>query len=467
MFRVTHNLLTDLALWMTAFGGLVGLLFPAIIGHFMSQTPIEVSFGFRLAAVFSGILVGYVGFLIARQIISPRLRMLSSRMQRVGIALAADDPQQALDCNPKQCVVTVDSDDDIGQCADAFNRMIATLFQQRQMEDKARIFSHQVATRLDLSDLSAHALAFLLEHTPAVAGGLFLNRRGTLEVVAEIGLISAEQIAANPLLQRAILQASTQRVELPADIEADGILARYRPRDVLAVPIGDGGEPLAALLLAAERGFDEFELSLLDTLTTVLGLALNNALAHDELERLAALDGLTGLYNRRFGLARLEEEYSRSRREQIPLGLLIFDIDHFKRVNDTLGHLAGDQMLRHIAALLKREIRDTDVGIRYGGEEFLVVCPNTDLAAAGHLAERLRKKIRETACDCGAQGEQHVTISCGIAAFPECPINDINDLVHWADEALYAAKAQGRDRIIHASVGQPKPGAGLRTGETP
>ena len=106
-----------------------------------------------------------------------------------------------------------------------------------------------------------------------------------------------------------------------------------------------------------------------------LGLAVNNALAHDRLERLAAVDPLTDAYNRRFGLGRLREEYSRAVRAEAPLGILMLDLDHFKAVNDTYGHLVGDRVLRAVAGACRRVIREGDVLVRYGGEEFLVLLP--------------------------------------------------------------------------------------------
>ena len=120
---------------------------------------------------------------------------------------------------------------------------------------------------------------------------------------------------------------------------------------------------------------------------------MNNALAHDRLERLAAIDPLTEAYNRRFGLARLHEEYSRAVRAEAPLGILMLDLDHFKAVNDIYGHLVGDRVLRAVARACRRVIREGDVLVRYGGEEFLVLLPGAGVDDVMQIGERIRRAV--------------------------------------------------------------------------
>jgi diguanylate cyclase (GGDEF)-like protein len=178
-----------------------------------------------------------------------------------------------------------------------------------------------------------------------------------------------------------------------------------------------------------------------------LGLALQNALAHDRLQRLAALDALTGAFNRRFGMARLREEFGRAVRSRAPLGVIIFDIDHFKRVNDTYGHLLGDRVLARMAKAVRPVVREGDVLVRYGGEEFLLVLPAASRADAAKIAERLRYLVEETSI---ADGEQtvRVTISLGVTSYPEFDAADELELLALADKLLYNAKESGRNRVI-------------------
>lgn len=164
----------------------------------------------------------------------------------------------------------------------------------------------------------------------------------------------------------------------------------------------------------------------------------------DALRRQATHDGLTGLLNRNSILARLEEEIIRSHRESRPVSLLMIDLDRFKSVNDTHGHLAGDAVLREAAARMSAVSRRYDGLGRYGGEEFLVVLPGCDRASAVAQAERLRAAIADTPFAV-AERALAVTGSIGVAGDEDCCPEE---LIRKADEALYQAKAQGRNRIV-------------------
>ncbi|PID39247.1 MAG: GGDEF domain-containing protein [Proteobacteria bacterium] len=161
----------------------------------------------------------------------------------------------------------------------------------------------------------------------------------------------------------------------------------------------------------------------------------------------ALRDDLTGLFNRRYLNERLRSEFSFSRRHDRALSLLLIDLDHFKSVNDTYGHLKGDQVLRETAQRVADIIRVEDVLARYGGEEFCVVCRDTDLMNASILAERIRHQTATTP-HLLASEELVVTVSIGGVAIPDPAINTPEQLVDAADEALYQAKASGRNCVI-------------------
>jgi diguanylate cyclase (GGDEF)-like protein len=156
-------------------------------------------------------------------------------------------------------------------------------------------------------------------------------------------------------------------------------------------------------------------------------------------------DELTGLHNRRYLMTRLNEEFERARRKGTALGLLMMDIDHFKVINDTFGHPAGDEVLRSIAQTLASMLREYDVGGRYGGEEFAVVLAETTAADMVRLAERIREKI-EQLDDHGKASGIHVTISIGVAVLNDTDTTET--LLHRADSALYRAKEEGRNRTV-------------------
>ncbi len=164
------------------------------------------------------------------------------------------------------------------------------------------------------------------------------------------------------------------------------------------------------------------------------------------LEVLAHTDPLTQVLNRRALTTRLAAELERARRYESVITLLMVDLDHFKRVNDTMGHLAGDDLLREVAHMLAESIRSVDVVARYGGEEFVVVLPETPRVGATRFAERLREKIEGTTF-VAAHGGTSITASIGVATFPAPDIHSVDDLFARADEALYRAKADGRNKV--------------------
>lgn len=162
---------------------------------------------------------------------------------------------------------------------------------------------------------------------------------------------------------------------------------------------------------------------------------------------LSSTDPLTRLYNRRMLMQTLEREFDRHMRSGKTLSLLMLDIDHFKLVNDTYGHINGDAVLVSLAKVLKEYLRPYDVATRFGGEEFALVLPNTDINGARDVAERLR--LAANAIDfSGEIRNMKITVSIGIACFPSTQANDIDQLLKHADQALYQAKAQGRNQVV-------------------
>jgi len=161
----------------------------------------------------------------------------------------------------------------------------------------------------------------------------------------------------------------------------------------------------------------------------------------------ALRDGLTKAFNKRYFLGRLETELAYAKRHRASLSLVMFDVDHFKRVNDTYGHLAGDYVLQKISKLTHNTVRTEDVFARYGGEEFGVICRGVTLGNAGILGERLRAIVEQTSFE--HEGTRMpVTISVGVAAYPDLPMETSEQLIAAADEALYQAKRTGRNRVL-------------------
>lgn len=188
----------------------------------------------------------------------------------------------------------------------------------------------------------------------------------------------------------------------------------------------------------------------------VFALAIANARTHQRLEEEAVTDELTGIGNRRAGVERLLQELARSKRTGEPLAVLMIDLDHFKNVNDSFGHGIGDAVLRVTAERMRAAVRDYDLLCRMGGEEFVILAPNTDLRQAAQLGERIRRAVGETPLLTVQGREVTVTVSGGVAVTSRLDTTrdtTAEELLVRADEALYRAKSTGRDRIMCSRVG--------------
>jgi len=226
----------------------------------------------------------------------------------------------------------------------------------------------------------------------------------------------------------------------------------------LCVPLFAEGETLGLLHLRCVKeesnpsentGPMESGLNLAMAVAEETSLALANLKVHDSLHEQSIRDSLTGLYNRRFLEEFLLRELARADRKKHPLSVITMDIDHFKRINDTLGHGAGDIVLRRVGLLLQGFVRQSDIACRVGGEEFSVLLPEASMQIATQRAEAIRKAVQELKLKYEDHALSAITISLGVAAFPDHGTTPAA-LLHAADQALYDAKYRGRDRVASA-----------------
>jgi diguanylate cyclase (GGDEF)-like protein len=234
---------------------------------------------------------------------------------------------------------------------------------------------------------------------------------------------------------------------------------------LLVVPMAIDDPVVGTLLFSVARSEGRFtarEVKICELLTAVAANVLKNAYMHESLtnenlslQKLAISDPLTGVYNRRFFDMRLSEEARLAVRHHLPLSMLLLDIDHFKRINDTHGHPVGDRVLQQVAELVQSGLRHSDCLARYGGEEFVLLLPLTDRRGALAKAEEIRLAIKEMGFDIDPD-KIRLTVSLGVSSYDPSSSEDPDGLVALADQALYAAKQGGRDRVRIAGDG---PGA--------
>ncbi|MBI3313332.1 MAG: sensor domain-containing diguanylate cyclase [Candidatus Omnitrophica bacterium] len=218
-------------------------------------------------------------------------------------------------------------------------------------------------------------------------------------------------------------------------------------RSLIIAPLLYEGHVIGTLRVhsAQSHAFTNDDLRVLDTIAVLASSAISNALLYEQTKELSIRDSLTGLYVRRYFYERLKEEHRRYLLNHRPISLLMCDLDHFKDCNDKYGHGVGDLLLVHFVEAIKKIADPAMVAARYGGEEFAILLPETNMAEAIHIAEELRKNLQESPIYVRRE-KIVVTVSIGVANIPKDTL-DYEDLVQKADQALYEAKRQGRNRV--------------------
>ncbi|RMF15181.1 MAG: GGDEF domain-containing protein [Candidatus Dadabacteria bacterium] len=309
---------------------------------------------------------------------------------------------------------------------------------------------------LELVDTVVDAdLVVLCEAVPGQRSFVIRGAAGrTFGVESDTGF-AADESWLGLSLERGFVQRigdlSRRKAGLPLICRGDGIPDQG---SVVAIPVDrrDGdATPGGGLLLWSHRAdmFSAAETSMLEQLMAPFSLAWSRVRVTEQLRQMATRDALTGLNNRRVANEHFEAERRRALRTGKPLAAILFDVDHFKRVNDTWGHDVGDDVLRNVARVLRESVRETDLPARYGGEEFFVVLPETDIDGARRLAERIRKRLEKSRVPLKNGKFLQVTASFGVAVFDPSlnPEEGLTGVAKRADLALYAAKEGGRNQV--------------------
>ncbi len=342
-----------------------------------------------------------------------------------------------------------------------FAREIARVLKRQRIHSRIRLdyrglhILHEeglrLAESLDLPELCMR----IVDSAERVSGGtvvLLLKGERSYDVFAKGGIRPKERTVAS--LKGTVLEMVDANLDPFYHPDVSTFKTRVLPfahkgvRSVLALPLFHESR-LKGILTSLSQERDAFspqQIELLKILVNQVSVNISNVLLHEEIKMMAFTDGLTGLINHRHFQERLSDEFRRSMRFNDPLSLILIDIDHFKKVNDTYGHPVGDVVLRGVAETIREGVREIDLPARYGGEEFAVMVVKAEARSARRIAERVRKSVKDREFD--VDGHRfRVTTSLGIASYPSDALRK-DQLIERADRALYAAKEQGRDRTV-------------------
>jgi len=406
--------------------------------------------------MFAAVGAALLGLAVTRAIARP-LRELADGAD----AIAGGDYDQHID---------VRSADEVGQLARAFNEMTGRLAEHVTELQESREELKRSLTRFGETLRSTHDLDKILQVVLDTSVDALRASGGVLMVIHpgpggdELTVAAAKGVNASGLRLKAgegiagsvsitgepVLVPDTLRVVGDKDHRTlpDPVPVEPQCETGIWVPVFAQGRIYAVLCLFDREDDGTFSARDLDTVLSLsdqAGVAIDNVVLHQEAQRLAITDGMTGIWNHRYFQLRFEQEMDRSARFRRPFCLLLCDIDDFKFVNDTYGHLLGDSVLIDLARRVKSEIRDIDVLARYGGEEFVLILPETDADGGLRAAEKIRRRVAESPF--GRDRSIPVTISIGVACFPRAG-TDQTSLLRAADVALYQAKARGKNRCI-------------------
>ncbi|HMF58285.1 MAG TPA: sensor domain-containing diguanylate cyclase [Pyrinomonadaceae bacterium] len=391
-----------------------------------------------------------------------------SALRRAGFRSVADEPAQISALlremeehgNTGQLQLTRKLEDDFGQGTLLLPPKLSTKNLRSAFELVASLHfatDQRSAAHTALAGLAplVHAdrwTVFLIAESSNGQSGGFepLAARGLTETEREIPEDWRRAILADT---DALLSGTESKSARLAVNKLETVRKRETGRRVMAVPLASGERVIGVLEAVREgtgaRSFTKSEASLISALAVPIASALANSVRIAEAERLSQTDDLTKLHNARYLRQYLVGEIRRSRRYNSHVTALFLDIDDFKKINDEHGHLVGSHVLMEVAAVLLLAVRDTDVVSRYGGDEFVIVLPETNIEQAAYVAERMRRKISNYSFNGGRSLSLTITVSCGVASFPE-NAQSPQQLVACADSAMYEAKAAGKNCVQFA-----------------
>jgi len=371
------------------------------------------------------------------------------------------------------CIFDTDIDDETTRIISAFCQQASLVQENTQLQRERRDLTKDVSVFLEIAKTVGSAMdseeifSIILEkstqYVQAEQGSIMLldEDRRELSIKAMKGLnkkvVELLKIHPGEGISGQVVMSGTPLIV--SDIDTDHRITqerrpRYKTKSFISIPLKLDGRTIGVLNVADKMSgeiFSKEDLQLLVSIGAYASVAIERSRFYqktEELKKISITDSLTGLLNRRYFQERMSEEIERSRRHHLPLSLIMIDVDDFKRVNDSLGHLIGDEVLKATARCLRNSIRTIDVAARYGGEEFTVILPQTSKADAQTIAERVCAEVyRLDLPFIKSDQKLALSVSLGLATYPE-DAETLEDLIRNADIALYAAKSQGKNRVV-------------------
>ncbi|MCX7944879.1 MAG: GGDEF domain-containing protein [Deltaproteobacteria bacterium] len=452
-FIFKKSIYKNLFFSMLGFGMFIGIIFPPF-AKIMLGTEKALSFSFFILCICAGLIVGGFNYFLFNIVVSKQLSRLTNGMQEI-INRSKDTSTIFSECDSFS--LTIDSDDNIGRLANYFNEMSSAVCNRIHIESHLKNISSKIAKTIEITEMAKIILEDIIHLSKSNIGALYGLQGEKMHLLAIIGIDKSEEIPStiDKSYGAVYLALNTNQI-IDITIDESGFswvkfstpFGTLKPGRIKIIPFSIESRVIAvAFLTSPNVQISEINKQLIESIRLNTSHYLNNAILHNRIKMLAAIDELTQLLNRRFGIKRLNEEFSRSIRHGIPLSVIMLDIDYFKQINDNFGHETGDEVLTCVAKNLEKGLRASDVVCRYGGEEFLIIVPGAGISEAGKIADRIRLNIEKLHIKIGDR-EFKITVSCGVATWPGSKSSNGLELISDADRALYFAKNHGRNQVV-------------------
>ncbi|MBI1912225.1 MAG: diguanylate cyclase [Deltaproteobacteria bacterium] len=349
--------------------------------------------------------------------------------------------------------VEIKTKDEFENIGEGLNQMVNSIRIREERLDRFNELSKILLEYNDPEELLDKALTRMIELTDSNMGVVYIHddKNESLKPLASYG-VGEEELKKLKVGEGLAGKCASERKTIilqditDANLSLETGFSKFRPSGLVYFPMNYKEHLNGVFVIGSLSPYIEDEIKHLEHLVTQIAIALDNALTHQEIEKLSVSDPLTGIYNRRHFIELLENEFTAAKRYKYILGIMMIDIDDFKFINDNFGHQQGDRVIVEVSRIMRDKTRSTDTWGRYGGEEFIGFASHCGMEGMTILAEKIRKGIEDF--DFPSMNGRRVTVSIGVAFFPSEGVKDLEDLIKSADENLYKAKRSGKNRVV-------------------